>query len=108
MCTLRHCPINFNANSFPSYEERSLGVFESTPDEDEEPAELTKLGSRKERVGKYFMWHLRRQMSIGLFIFTLSLSLLLTSSRSMVACLGSISGFYRRAEEFTRRVQEMV
>ena len=95
-------PKNYSANSFSSYEERSLGVFESPPDEDEEPVEITKLGSHKERVGKYVMWHLRRQMSIGLFIFTLFLSLHLTSSRSMVACLGGISRFYHRAEESTR------
>lgn len=49
-----------------SYEERSLGIFEPPPDaEDEEPDDITKLPSRRERVGRYLGWHLRRQMSIG-------------------------------------------
>lgn len=63
--------IGESANSISSYEERSLGVFEAPPDKHEEPADLTKVGSHKERVGKYFMWHLRRQMSIGLFNYFL-------------------------------------
>lgn len=47
------------------YEERSLGVFEAPPpDEDEEPGDLENLPSR-ERVGKYLDWHLRRQISNG-------------------------------------------
>jgi hypothetical protein len=50
-----------------SYEERSLGVFEAPPDdEDEEPSEeLKAINSRKERIGRYLGWHLRRQTSIG-------------------------------------------
>ena len=49
-----------------SYEERSLGVFEPPPDdEDEEPADLNQIKSGKERVGRYIGWHLRRQLSIG-------------------------------------------
>ncbi|KAF4568438.1 hypothetical protein EYR40_010154 [Pleurotus pulmonarius] len=45
------------------YEERSLGVFEAPPaDEDEEPGDLEALPPR-ERVGKYLDWHLRRQVS---------------------------------------------
>jgi hypothetical protein len=76
------------------------------PDEDEEPADLTKVRSHKERVGKYFMWHLRRQMSIGVFNHFLGSVLVFTSihppSRYMVACLGCISRFCDRAEEPTR------
>lgn len=56
-----------------SYEERSLGVFESPPDDkDAEPDDIPKLPSRRERVGRYLGWHLRRQMSIGMsFVFPL-------------------------------------
>lgn len=44
-----------------------MGVFEAPPDdEDEEPSDLHKL-ERKERVGKYIGWHLRRQMANGLY-----------------------------------------
>ena len=33
---------------------------------DEEPNDLGKIQSRKERIGKYVKWHLRRQMSVGM------------------------------------------
>lgn len=47
------------------YEERSLGVFEAPPaDEDEEPGDLETLPPR-ERIGKYLGWHLRRQVANG-------------------------------------------
>jgi len=53
-------------SSLDSYEERSLGVFEAPPDdEDEEPNDINGLKTRRERIGRYLGWHLRRQMSIG-------------------------------------------
>lgn len=53
---------------FFRYEERSLGVFAALPDdEDEEPEGLDKIKSRRERVGRYLGWHLRRQLSIGVY-----------------------------------------
>jgi hypothetical protein len=49
------------------YEERSLGVFEVGPeDEDEEPA-MKEGGSRGEKVGQYFHWHLRRQVAYDIW-----------------------------------------
>lgn len=49
------------------YEERSLGVFEVGPeDEDEEPV-MKEEGSRSERVGRYFHWHLRRQVALDIW-----------------------------------------
>ncbi|THU94444.1 hypothetical protein K435DRAFT_829295 [Dendrothele bispora CBS 962.96] len=49
------------------YEEKSLGVFEPPPeDEDEEPEDLGKYAPRQ-RVGRYLGWHLRRQMSIDIW-----------------------------------------
>ncbi|KAH6904402.1 potassium transporter [Coprinopsis sp. MPI-PUGE-AT-0042] len=60
-------PIALSIRSTNVYEERSLGVFEAPPDdEDEEPSDLQKL-ERTERVGKYVGWHLRRQMSIDIW-----------------------------------------
>jgi len=48
-------------------------VFEKPPDqEDEEPDDLGKLESRRERVGRYVGWHLRRQMSIGVSVSVIS------------------------------------
>ncbi|KAJ3485808.1 hypothetical protein NLI96_g4697 [Meripilus lineatus] len=45
------------------YEEQSLGVFEpEAEDEDDEPA-LLDTKDRGERIGKYFGWHLRRQVA---------------------------------------------
>ena len=49
------------------YEERSLGVFEVEPeDQDEEPV-MKEEGSRSERVGRYFHWHLRRQVAFDIW-----------------------------------------
>ncbi|KAH6904408.1 potassium transporter [Coprinopsis sp. MPI-PUGE-AT-0042] len=60
-------PLALSIRSTNVYEERSLGVFEASPDdENEEPSDLHKL-ERTERVGKYIGWHLRRQMSIDIW-----------------------------------------
>ncbi|KAJ7863239.1 potassium transporter [Mycena leptocephala] len=49
------------------YESESLGVFEEPPaEEDEEPTGLEKLEPR-ERIGRYLLWHLDRQMSIDIW-----------------------------------------
>jgi hypothetical protein len=50
-----------------SYEEKSLGIFEEPPeDEDEEPT-LDDNVSRPERIGKYVGWHLRRQIAFDIW-----------------------------------------
>ncbi|TFK27262.1 TrkH-domain-containing protein [Coprinopsis marcescibilis] len=60
-------PVALSIRSTNVYEEQSLGVFEAPPDdEDEEPGDLSKL-DRKERVGRYLSWHLRRQTSIDIW-----------------------------------------
>jgi len=68
---------------FPnSYEERSLGVFEAPPDdEDEEPNDINNLKTRRERIGRYLGWHLRRQMSIG---WSLEMSLFFHSTECLL------------------------
>nr|GAT45724.1 potassium transporter [Mycena chlorophos] len=49
------------------YESESLGVFEEPPDEaDEEPTNLDTFEPR-ERIGRYLLWHLDRQMSIDIW-----------------------------------------
>ena len=69
---------------FDRYEEKSLGIFEALPDdEDDEPALMEGRGTRRERIGlcihhycdthlteaslpaKYLGWHLRRQTAHG-------------------------------------------
>ncbi|KAF5326139.1 hypothetical protein D9611_000830 [Ephemerocybe angulata] len=61
-------PVAMSIRSTNVYEEKSLGVFEEPPaDEDEEPEELHKIPNRGERVGRYVGWHLRRQMSIDIW-----------------------------------------
>jgi len=56
--------LTFNLVLRHRYEERSLGIFEVGPeDEDEEPV-LREEGSRSKRVGQYFHWHLRRRVSL--------------------------------------------
>ncbi|KAF8153943.1 potassium transporter [Crassisporium funariophilum] len=61
-------PVALSIRSTNVYEERSLGVFEAPPDdEDEEPDEILKAKTRRERVGRYLGWHLRRQMSVDIW-----------------------------------------
>ncbi|KAF9007033.1 potassium transporter [Cyathus striatus] len=61
-------PVALSIRSTNVYEERSLGVFEAPPDdEDEEPDDLNAVKSRRERLGRYLGWHLRRQMSIDIW-----------------------------------------
>jgi len=61
-------PVAMSIRSTNVYEERSLGVFEAPPvDENDEPNDLHSLPSRKERIGRYLGWHLRRQMSIDIW-----------------------------------------
>jgi len=49
------------------YEERSLGIFEDGPeDQDEEPA-IREVESGGVRVGRYFYWHLRRQSTLDIW-----------------------------------------
>ncbi|KAF8809851.1 potassium transporter [Phlegmacium glaucopus] len=61
-------PVALSIRSTNVYEERSLGIFEAPPDdEDEEPDDIRKLSSRRERVGRYLGWHLHRQMSIDIW-----------------------------------------
>ena len=68
---VRHCTsllslIDMLTTRLSSYEEQSLGVFEAGPaDEDEEP-DLEKAPQR-ERIGKYFGWHLRRQVAFDIW-----------------------------------------
>ena len=62
-------PLSFfilSLNRLGSYEERSLGIFEAPPDqEDQEPEDLNTLEPRQ-RIGRYLSWHLRRQLANGL------------------------------------------
>ncbi|KDQ09512.1 hypothetical protein BOTBODRAFT_148102 [Botryobasidium botryosum FD-172 SS1] len=54
-------PIAISIRSTNVYEETSLGIFESPPDQKFEEPELE--GSPGERVGKYLGWHVRRQLA---------------------------------------------
>lgn len=54
---------------FDRYEERSLGVFEADPADETEEPDLPENGqvSRRERIGKYVGWHLRRQVAYDIW-----------------------------------------
>ncbi|KAJ7166638.1 TrkH-domain-containing protein [Mycena filopes] len=72
-------PVAMTIRSTNVYESESLGVFEEPPpDEDEEPTNLESYEPR-ERVGRYLLWHLHREMSIGKWIVDQT-SLVLTPS----------------------------
>ncbi|TFK62975.1 TrkH-domain-containing protein [Pluteus cervinus] len=62
-------PVAMSIHSTNVYEERSLGVFEEPPDEeDEEPADgVMEKFNRRERIGRYMNWHFRRQLSIDIW-----------------------------------------
>ncbi|TCD68599.1 low affinity potassium transporter [Steccherinum ochraceum] len=61
-------PVALSIRSTNVYEEQSLGVFEAEPeDQDEEPAIKETQGSRAERIGRYFGWHLRRQVTYDIW-----------------------------------------
>lgn len=61
-------PVAMSIRSTNVYEEQSLGVFEVEPeDQDEEPALRESQGSRRERIGRYFGWHLRRQVTYDIW-----------------------------------------
>jgi hypothetical protein len=67
-----------------SYEEKSLGVFEEAPaDEDEEPT-LDENVSRGERIGKYVGWHLRRQVAFDIWWLVLGIWLILILERGKI------------------------
>ncbi|KAJ7725300.1 potassium transporter [Mycena maculata] len=60
-------PVAMTIRSTNVYESESLGVFEEPPpEEDEEPTDLDKFEPR-ERIGRYLLWHLDRQMSIDIW-----------------------------------------
>ncbi|TBU58845.1 TrkH-domain-containing protein [Dichomitus squalens] len=60
-------PVALSIRSTNVYEEKSLGVFEPPEvDEDEEP-NLDEKQPRRERIGKYFGWHLRRQLAFDIW-----------------------------------------
>ncbi|KAI0761664.1 TrkH-domain-containing protein [Trametes elegans] len=56
-------PVALSIRSTNVYEEKSLGVFEATPEEEEEEPNLDEKQPRRERIGKYFGWHVRRQLA---------------------------------------------
>ncbi|KAJ7145738.1 cation transport protein-domain-containing protein [Mycena epipterygia] len=60
-------PVAMTIRSTNVYESESLGVFEEPPDEeDEEPTNLETFAPR-ERIGRYLLWHLDRQLSIDIW-----------------------------------------
>ncbi|KIY48549.1 TrkH-domain-containing protein [Fistulina hepatica ATCC 64428] len=60
-------PVAMSIRSTNVYEEKSLGVFEFSPDEPEPEKELNAVESTRERVGRYLGWHLRRQLYIDIW-----------------------------------------
>jgi len=98
-------PVAVSIRSTNVYEERSLGVFEAPPDDEEEDPEigdLTKVKSRKERVGRYVSWHVRKQMSIGEWprsTLPLRHGRLNCVYRHLVACLGCLPGLCHGARQ---------
>jgi len=77
-------PVALSIRSTNVYEEKSLGVFEEAPaDEDEEPT-LDENVSRGERIGKYLGWHLRRQVAFDIWWLVVGIWLILILERGKI------------------------
>ena len=44
-----------------------MGVFEAPPEDEDEEPDLNEKVPRRERIGKYFGWHLRRQVAFDIW-----------------------------------------
>ncbi|OSD05765.1 TrkH-domain-containing protein [Trametes coccinea BRFM310] len=60
-------PVALSIRSTNVYEEKSLGVFEASPEDEDEEPNLNEEQPRHERIGKYFSWHLRRQLAFDIW-----------------------------------------
>ncbi|KAH9891144.1 TrkH-domain-containing protein [Cubamyces lactineus] len=60
-------PVALSIRSTNVYEEKSLGVFEASPEDEDEEPNLDEKQPRHERIGKYFSWHLRRQLAFDIW-----------------------------------------
>lgn len=69
---------------FDSYEERSLGVFELPPEDEEDEPNLPETISRRERIGKYFGWHLRRQVAYDIWWLVCAIFLICVIERGKI------------------------
>ncbi|KAH8101386.1 TrkH-domain-containing protein [Cristinia sonorae] len=78
-------PVALSIRSTNVYEEQSLGVFAAEPeDEDEEPALRESQGTRRERIGKYFGWHLRRQVAYDIWWLVCGIFFVCVIERTMI------------------------
>ncbi|KAL4244289.1 TrkH Potassium Transport [Abortiporus biennis] len=78
-------PVALSIRSTNVYEEKSLGVFASSPEEEEEEPEMTeKSGTRRERLGKYFGWHLRRQVAYDIWWLVCGIFLICVIERTKI------------------------
>ncbi|KIP02880.1 hypothetical protein PHLGIDRAFT_32026 [Phlebiopsis gigantea 11061_1 CR5-6] len=78
-------PVALSIRSTNVYEERSLGVFELPADEEEEEPDLPEgTASRRERIGKYFGWHLRRQVAYDIWWLVCGIFLICIIERTKI------------------------
>lgn len=59
-------PVAMSIRSTNVYEEKSLGVFETSAVQSEDEPDFSDV-ARSERIGKYLGWHVRRQLAIDLW-----------------------------------------
>ncbi|EMD41450.1 hypothetical protein CERSUDRAFT_110026 [Gelatoporia subvermispora B] len=77
-------PVALSIRSTNVYEEKSLGVFEIPPeDEDDEPV-INEKASRRERIGKYLGWHLRRQVAFDIWWLVCAIFLICIIERGKI------------------------
>ncbi|TFK88517.1 TrkH-domain-containing protein [Polyporus arcularius HHB13444] len=77
-------PVALSIRSTNVYEEKSLGVFEAPPEDEDEEPDLTEKVPRRERIGKYFGWHLRRQVAFDIWWLVWAIFLICIIERTKI------------------------
>lgn len=70
--------------NFTRYEEQSLGVFEMPPDDEDEEPTFGMIKDPRERFGKYFGWHLRRQVAFDIWWLVSAIFLICVIERTKI------------------------
>ncbi|RPD81556.1 TrkH-domain-containing protein [Lentinus tigrinus ALCF2SS1-7] len=77
-------PVALSIRSTNVYEEKSLGVFEAPPEDEDEEPDLNEKVPRRERIGKYFGWHLRRQVAFDIWWLVWAIFLICIIERTKI------------------------
>ncbi|KAI0762545.1 TrkH-domain-containing protein [Fomes fomentarius] len=79
-------PVALSIRSTNVYEEKSLGVYQEEPDDEDEEPDLPEgpQVTRRQRIGKYFGWHLRRQVAFDIWWLVWAIFIVCIVERGMI------------------------